>query len=508
MSKFLCLFALSNNALARQDWSSLSDGLKAWEFFNLDKDFTYEVRVSDAKDVPKTVFKYPSGLTEFPMHDSDGVDDPDIIIKGAKTEYLKKITIPHVKAILAGKDPGSTSGRNSVSRQDYTAHGGLTLPGLVKATGRNFTKGDKWQILRDGIDAWASLDLDIDFSVNVGTKDGTLFTYTKGKTGMNKKLPGASLSKWPAAMTIAGLVADGTLSFDDKINKYLDWWATDPNDKRSQITLRHLLTFQSGYMDDENVQCAMNPFADFISCAKDLYNVSKHSGTPGTRFAYISTHLQFAGAMAVAASGLRPDKLFKKYLYEPIGMNGTSWSPARNPQFATGIRTTGNDFEKMLRKILTHEFLGKTVLDEMEKDWGAQARPSGDGWFGHYAMGHWFDCMDYAAGQSAGSSAKMPQYCLDENIPAGPGAYGFFPLVDRKRGYYFQIVLAEDSDCRSEIPEYLRIIAKPVVDAIIEDTPIDDEHLLAAPHFGGLLVREILDMYNYVPPQCNPGVVV
>merc|ERR1712100_409943 len=111
-----------------------------------------------------------------------------------------------------------------------------------------------------------------------------------------------------------------------------------------------------------------------------------------------------------------------------------------------------------------------------------------------------------AAGQAAGSSAPLPQYCLDENIPAGPGAYGYFPLVDRKRGYYFQIVLAEDTQCRSEIPEYLRLIAKPVVDAIIEGKSMEDEHLLASG--GGLLMREILDMYNYIPPQCNPSTIV
>merc|ERR1712113_389241 len=139
----------------------------------------------------------------------------------------------------------------------------------------------------------------------------------------------------------------------------------------------------------------------------------------------------------------------------------------------------------------------------MEKDWGAQARPSGDGWFGHYAMGHWYDCMDYAAGQSAGSSAAMPQYCIDENIPAGPGAYAYFPLLDRKRGYYFQIVCAEDSQCRSEIPEYLRIIGKPVVDAIIEGRPVTNEQLLGAE--GGLLVREIADIHKSVPPQCQPA---
>lgn len=366
---------------------------------------------------------------------------------------------------------------------------------------------DQWQVLRDGIDAWAALNLDVDFTVNVGNAKETLFTYTKGKVGMQNRLPGASLSKWPAALTISGLVKDGILSFDDKVNKHVSWWSTDPKDSRSQITLRNLLTFQSGYTSDASVNCARSPFADFLSCAKELYEASDHRAPPGTTFAYISTHLQFAGAMAVAASGLSPEELFTKYLYKPLGMTGTTWTPKKNPQFATGITTTGQDFEKLLQGLLTREFLGKEILDEMEKDWGAQVKPSGDGWFGHYAMGHWFDCMGYAAGQGRlGSSAPMSQHCLDENVPAGPGAYGYFPLVDRKRGYYFQIVLAEDSNCRSEIPEYLRIIAKPVVDAIIGQTSIDDASLLASE--GGLLLRELTDMYNYIPPQCQPGVLV
>jgi len=41
-------------------------------------------------------------------------------------------------------------------------------------------------------------------------------------------------------------VFPGTMSFDDKANKYLDWWSKDPSDPRSNITLRRLLTFQSG----------------------------------------------------------------------------------------------------------------------------------------------------------------------------------------------------------------------------------------------------------------------
>ncbi len=61
---------------------------------------------------------------------------------------------------------------------------------------------------------------------------------------------GASLSKWPAAVMISGLVNAGIMSYDDKANKYLDFWAKDPKDVRSQVTLRHLLSFTSGFTKD------------------------------------------------------------------------------------------------------------------------------------------------------------------------------------------------------------------------------------------------------------------
>ena len=69
----------------------------------------------------------------------------------------------------------------------------------------------------------------------------------------------------------------------------------------------------------------------------------------------------------------------------PAGMNETTWTPLRNPQFAAGITTTGADFEKMLQKLLTYEFLGREVLSDMDRDWSAPpVSPCGDGWFGHY----------------------------------------------------------------------------------------------------------------------------
>ena len=63
-------------------------------------------------------------------------------------------------------------------------------------------------------------------------------------------MAGASLSKWPAAVMVSGLVANGTLSFDDLASKHLPWWTTDASDSRSRVTLRHLLSFTSGWTAD------------------------------------------------------------------------------------------------------------------------------------------------------------------------------------------------------------------------------------------------------------------
>eukprot|EP01062_Namystynia_karyoxenos_P014420 TRINITY_DN15196_c0_g1_i2.p1 TRINITY_DN15196_c0_g1~~TRINITY_DN15196_c0_g1_i2.p1 ORF type:complete len:530 (+),score=232.36 TRINITY_DN15196_c0_g1_i2:82-1590(+) len=487
---------------AQSHWQGLHDGLHAWEQFGFDRGFTYEVRQGT-----KVLFHYPPPSPDLAPSPA-AAPAVDISINGTRSELLRNVTAPFVSFITEGKDPGNPASADTtgVSRHELLQRGaGLTLADIAAVEGTASAAGDKWQPLRDGLDAWAKLQWDMNFTFNVGDASGTLFTYTKGTLGMKTRVAGASLSKWPAAMTVAGLVADGTLSFDDKVNKHLDWWSKDPADLRSEVTLRHLLTFQSGYLSDGYVLCAMNASADYLGCAKKLYESMKIKVRPGAAFSYLSCHLQFAGAVAVAASGLNPKQLFEKYLYNAVGMTDTTWgeAPFVNPQFATGITTTGADFEQMLRKMLTYEFLGREVLREAERDWSAPpVSPCGDGWFGHYGMGHWFDCLGYAGGQKMGASAALPQYCLEEDIQAGPGAFGFYPLIDRKRGYYMQIVLMEDSACRSEVPEYLRAAAKPMVDDIVAGRAPTKASALSRD--GGVTLAELTDIYNYIPPQCKP----
>ena len=50
------------------------------------------------------------------------------------------------------------------------------------------------------------------------------------------------------AMMFASLVSDGTIaSLDDPVSKYLDYWTKNTSDPRSQVTVRMLLTFTSGF---------------------------------------------------------------------------------------------------------------------------------------------------------------------------------------------------------------------------------------------------------------------
>jgi hypothetical protein len=373
---------------------------------------------------------------------------------------------------------------------------------LVSSTnGYAAPQADAWAPVREGVEAWAALNLDARFSINAGDETGAKFKWIT-KDGFTERtvMSGASLSKWPSAVMISGLVNDGIMSYDDPANKYLDWWSKDPRDSRSKITLRQLLSFTSGYSDDESSGCGFG--GQFLECAQKLYEATEHKYEAGTHWAYLSCHLQFAGAMAVAASGKPIYELFSEYLYKPFNMTQTVWEPTRNPSMAGGIRTTAADFEQLLQRLLTYSVLPKTILDEMETDYSqSPVSPSGDGWFGHYGMGHWWECMGYG---TPSERAKLAEPCLEAHIQAGPGEFGFYPLLDRSGGggsigpkrpkYYMQVALAEP-DALSGVPEYLRIALKPLIDIVMSggnpDTTSRQELLDLG---GGLLERDITYM--------------
>jgi hypothetical protein len=81
-------------------------------------------------------------------------------------------------------------------------------------------------------------------------------------------------------------------------------------------------------------------------------------------------------------------------------------------------------------------------------------------------------------------------------VHADPGGFGYYPLIDRKNGYYMQIVAYENFLYypRSGIPEYLGAMIKPLIDAIMTDVDITVTAAHHSPEFNSMSLTDV----NYI----------
>jgi len=289
-------------------------------------------------------------------------------------------------------------------------------------------------------------------SFSAGDVSGRKHTFEKGSLKMDAQIFMASSSKFPVAFAIAHVVHTGVgnLSFDTKASEVFDWWTAE--DARSTVTLRHLLTFTSGLVSSDfssgGMQCLEGENAteyDPEDCAREIYSTAmKQPGafwtTPGTQWSYHSMHLQIAGAMAAKAAGLKVPAMLHKYLMKAVGMKKTFWLGDKNPHLAASMMTTGNDYDKLLRAVLSYKVLPKEIVDQMETDAYRTypgLRPSSYpkdvslGFYGHYSMCTYFECVNQP--WSSG--------CETASIHADPGAFGYWPLINRQKEYYMNLVV-------------------------------------------------------------------
>eukprot|EP00418_Pyrodinium_bahamense_P009870 CAMPEP_0179106766 /NCGR_PEP_ID=MMETSP0796-20121207/49660_1 /TAXON_ID=73915 /ORGANISM="Pyrodinium bahamense, Strain pbaha01" /LENGTH=463 /DNA_ID=CAMNT_0020804809 /DNA_START=23 /DNA_END=1414 /DNA_ORIENTATION=- len=382
---------------------------------------------------------------------------------------------------------------------------------------------DKWDALRQLLSSW---EFTSEYAVSVGDAEhGRLFLYEGGRFKMRTRIPTGSTSKWPSAMMFAGLVNDGTVaSLDDPVFKYLSWWTKDPKDLRSTVTFRMLLSFTSGFGDghpgeegnsraarqwrsarnvssarrqglyerlraevgeDAATKCDANR-GDIMECARSIYENVKLIGVPGKVYSYNSNHLQLAAAVSVATTGLGIQEVIQKYLIKPYGM-ASSLYLGKCPDFGGSLITTGDDYERFLAALLSYKTLSKSIVDASEED-STPFLSSTYTLYGDYGFGHFLMCFDSVDG--------FTEKCRSDMCHMDPGAFGFIPIIDRKRQYYFQVVAAEipptGSYPLSGIPEYLAVAIKPHVDAIMSARPpAGMEHLSHNPEFLSLSVADV-----------------
>ncbi|MFP4358078.1 MAG: serine hydrolase domain-containing protein [Puniceicoccaceae bacterium] len=253
-------------------------------------------------------------------------------------------------------------------------------------------------------------------------------------------LPMASASKWFAGAIMLAVAEAGYFSLDDPISLYVDDF--DRPDKEG-ITIRQAFGMTAGMVPANARENTLqwNPSFNHEESVSEIAEVAV-SDTPGEVIYYWGGGMQAAGLAAVRATGL-PDweAVARNFLFEPLGMTGSSFSNfLPNPAVAGGVVTTGAEYLR---------FLGMLAANGLGPDgelvFGtASLAPfySGEGRDKPIAKSPFFEeSPHYPYGRSPYYSfgawvlADDPARFGVEEVTS-PGAYGTYPWIDRKRGLH------------------------------------------------------------------------
>lgn len=246
----------------------------------------------------------------------------------------------------------------------------------------------------------------------------------------------ASAGKWLTAATIAAVVDERKLSWDDSVKKWLPGFT----DVKGDATLRQLLSHTAGFPDYQPKNERPDNYQTLKESVEHIANLPADT-LPGTKFKYGGLAMQVAGRMAELATGKDWETLFQQKIAIPLGMEGTHFTPVDttpgyNPMLGGGARTNLHDFVKFLEMIY-HDgvYKGKRILsgsaiDEMQKNQVGNATVSSGEYVQKarvtnrndiYGLGQWREEV------TEGGKATLI------SSPSWAGAY---PWIDKKTGVF------------------------------------------------------------------------
>ncbi|HEX8021404.1 alpha/beta fold hydrolase, partial [Mucilaginibacter sp.] len=300
----------------------------------------------------------------------------------------------------------------------------------------------------------------------------------------------ASAGKWLAAATIAAVVDDGKLSWDDQVKK----WLPEFKDQKGEATLRQLFSHTAGYPDyqpegthPDNYQTLKESVAHIVDLPADT--------APGTKFKYGGLAMQVAGRMAELATGKDWESIFQEKIANPLGMQLTHFTPVsnvggQNPMLGGGARSSLEDYARFLNMIIHNGvYKGKRILSakaiqEMQADQVGNAKMT-DPYVENtraserkdvYGLGEWREEVDAKGNATLISS------------PSWAGAY---PWVDKKHNVY-GFLLARVAEMKNGFNSFLGSPVLPVLvrDVLAQASMSNIKHGYIATHDGAKLYYE------------------
>ena len=173
----------------------------------------------------------------------------------------------------------------------------------------------------------------------------------------------ASAGKWLAAATIAAVVDEGRLNWNDKVKK----WLPEFTDIKGEAILAQLLSHTSGYPDYQPKEKPIDIYQTLKASVARIVNFPADT-LPGTKFKYGGLSMQVAGRMAELATGKDWETLFQEKIAIPLQMRSTHFTPVDSsgghaPMLGGGARTTLQDYANFLSMISSNGvYKGKRIL--------------------------------------------------------------------------------------------------------------------------------------------------
>jgi CubicO group peptidase (beta-lactamase class C family) len=276
----------------------------------------------------------------------------------------------------------------------------------------------------------------------------------------------ASAGKWLAAATIATVVDDGKLTWDDKVSQ----WLPDFTDVKGQATLRQLLSHTSGYPDYQPKGNHPDDYQSLAEAVKHIVDLPADT-LPGSAFHYGGLAMQVAGRMAEMATGKDWESLFQEKITAPLEMTNTHFTPVdptggHNPMIGGAARSTLHDYAHFLEMILNDGiYKGKRVLSanairEMQADQIKSAHVSSGEYVENaravkhtsvYGLGEWRESLD-----NKGEAILI-------SSPSWAGAYPWIDKENNVYGFFLTHVNVEQANQ----DEFSSFYASPVLPMMI-----------------------------------------
>ncbi|MBD2870382.1 serine hydrolase domain-containing protein [Paenibacillus arenilitoris] len=193
----------------------------------------------------------------------------------------------------------------------------------------------------------------------------------------------ASVGKTMCAAVYGMLVDEGRISFDDKINSWLDadvlegLFVIDGTDYSDQVTLRHLLTHTSGIGDYfEGPVTSGKPLLEMIAANPELSftpeeliaftRENQHPvGRPGQQYYYSDTGYILLGLILEAIEGKPYSAILEERIFEPLDMDDSYLMFYQDePADILGIYLNGIDLSG--RNALSVDWSGGGVVTTMD----------------------------------------------------------------------------------------------------------------------------------------------